>query len=99
MHSISGPLSRKRRALKRNMPKTALIEKEGGRCHFVERAGDVYDEALRLEAELGGHFIDQFTMAERATDWRGNNNIAESIFAQLVDEEHPVPIWISPDRG
>ena len=27
--------------------------------------------------------MDQFTYAERATDWRGNNNIAESIFAQM----------------
>ncbi|AZG48024.1 L-cysteine desulfhydrase Cds1 [Gordonia insulae] len=79
--------------------KTALIEREGGRCHFVERAGDVYAEALRLEAELGGHFIDQFTMAERATDWRGNNNIAESIFAQLADEDNPIPTWIVVGAG
>lgn len=79
--------------------KTALIEREGGRCHFVERAGDVYAEALRLEAELNGHFIDQFTMAERATDWRGNNNIAESIFAQLADEDHPIPTWIVVGAG
>ncbi|MFT5976906.1 MAG: cysteine synthase A, partial [Gammaproteobacteria bacterium] len=28
----------------------------------------------------GGYFMDQFTYAERPTDWRGNNNIAESIF-------------------
>ena len=79
--------------------KTALIEREGGRCHFVERASDVYDEALRLERELGGHFIDQFTMAERATDWRGNNNIAESIFAQMATEDHPVPTWIVVGAG
>ncbi|GAB91047.1 PLP-dependent cysteine synthase family protein [Gordonia rhizosphera] len=79
--------------------KSALIEREGGRCHFVERPGDVYGEALRLEAELGGHFIDQFTMAERATDWRGNNNIAESIFAQMAEEDHPVPTWIVVGAG
>ncbi|NDK89869.1 PLP-dependent cysteine synthase family protein [Gordonia desulfuricans] len=79
--------------------KTALIERQGGRCHLVERANQVYDEALRLERELGGHFIDQFTMAERATDWRGNNNIAESIFAQMADEEHPIPTWIVVGAG
>ncbi|MGV9792755.1 PLP-dependent cysteine synthase family protein [Gordonia sp. NPDC003422] len=79
--------------------KTALIEREGGQCHFVQRAGEVYAEALRLEAERGGHFIDQFTMAERATDWRGNNNIAESIFAQMADEEHPIPTWIVVGAG
>ena len=43
---------------------------------------DVYAEALRLAAECGGHYMDQFTYAERATDWRGNNNIAESIFSR-----------------
>ena len=79
--------------------KTALIEREGGRCHFVDRPSDVYTEALRLEAELGGHFIDQFTMAERATDWRGNNNIAESIFTQLAQEDHPIPTWIVVGAG
>lgn len=79
--------------------KTALIERQGGRCHFVDKPGEVYAEALRLEADLGGHFIDQFTMAERATDWRGNNNIAESIFAQLADEDHPIPTWIVVGAG
>ncbi|MGC4934380.1 PLP-dependent cysteine synthase family protein [Gordonia sp. DT30] len=79
--------------------KTSLIEREGGRCHFVDRPADVYAEALRLADELGGHFIDQFTMAERATDWRGNNNIAESIFAQMAEEEHPIPTWIVVGAG
>ncbi|WP_279102687.1 PLP-dependent cysteine synthase family protein [Gordonia bronchialis] len=79
--------------------KTALIEREGGHCHFVQRPGEVYAEALRLADERGGHFIDQFTMAERATDWRGNNNIAESIFAQMADEEHPTPTWIVVGAG
>ena len=40
----------------------------------------MYAEAERLAEETGGHYLDQFTNAERATDWRGNNNIAESIF-------------------
>ena len=43
--------------------------------------------------------MDQFTHAERATDWRGNNNIAESIFAQLRMEPHPVPEWIVVGAG
>ncbi|WP_043658517.1 PLP-dependent cysteine synthase family protein, partial [Nocardia thailandica] len=71
--------------------KVALIEAQGGRCHFVERAPDMYTEAQRLARECGGHYMDQFTHAERATDWRGNNNIAESIFHQLELEAHPVP--------
>ena len=50
-------------------------------------------------AASGGHFMDQFTYAERATDWRGNNNIAESIFAQLALERHPVPAWVVVGAG
>jgi cysteine synthase A len=79
--------------------KIALIEFHGGRCHFVDRPSDIYDEARRLAAECGGHYLDQFTYAERATDWRGNNNIAESIFSQLEQERHPVPEWVVVGAG
>jgi len=79
--------------------KVALIEFHGGRCSFVERAADMYEEARRLAAECGGHYLDQFTFAERATDWRGNNNIAESIFEQLALERHPVPEWVVVGAG
>jgi cysteine synthase len=79
--------------------KIALIEAQGGRCHFVEQSGQVYAEAERLAAETGGHYLDQFTNAERATDWRGNNNIAESIFGQMCEEKHPVPEWIVVGAG
>jgi cysteine synthase A len=43
--------------------------------------------------------MDQFTYAERATDWRGNNNIAQSIFEQMRHEPHPVPAWIVVSAG
>jgi len=43
--------------------------------------------------------MDQFTYAERATDWRGNNNIAESIFGQMAQEKHSVPSWIVVGAG
>ena len=69
-----------------------------GQCHFVE-PGDIYSEAARLAAEMDGHYMDQFTYAERATDWRGNNNIAESIFAQMSLEPMPTPQWIVVSAG
>jgi len=74
--------------------KVDAIRFYGGRCHLVDNANDVYGESERLAAELGGHFMDQFTYAERATDWRSNNNIADSIFSQMAQERHPVPAWI-----
>jgi cysteine synthase len=79
--------------------KIALIESQGGRCHFVAESSQVYAEAERLAEETGGHYLDQFTNAERATDWRGNNNIAESIYQQTAEERHPVPEWIVVGAG
>ncbi|MGK2865592.1 MAG: PLP-dependent cysteine synthase family protein [Mycobacterium sp.] len=79
--------------------KIRLIESQGGRCHFVTRSAEVYAEAERLAVQTGGHYLDQFTNAERATDWRGNNNIAESIFEQIGEESHPVPNWIVVGAG
>jgi len=79
--------------------KIELIEHQGGRCHLVENPATIYNEAQRLTRETGGHYIDQFTYAERATDWRGNNNIAESIFQQMSKEPHPIPAWIVTGAG
>ena len=81
--------------------KIAAIEFHGGQCHLVDDAAALNAESLRLAREVVGHFMDQFTYAERATDWRANNNIAESIFKQMSEEPHPVPAWIvcSPGTG
>jgi cysteine synthase A len=79
--------------------KIALIEAQGASCHLVEDPTTVYDEARRLAADRDGYYLDQFTYAERATDWRGNNNIAESIFSQMAQERHPVPVWIVVGAG
>jgi cysteine synthase A len=79
--------------------KISLIEFQGGRCHLVADPTTVSSEARRLAGELGGHYMDQFTHAERATDWRGNNNIAESIYAQLAMERHPIPAWVVVGAG
>ncbi len=79
--------------------KVVAIERFGGRCHFVDSAAEIYAVAARLAAEAGGHYLDQFTNAERATDWRGNNNIAESIFDQMQGETHPVPEWVVMSAG
>jgi cysteine synthase A len=79
--------------------KISLIEFQGAKCHLVADPAAVVASARRLAADLGGHFMDQFTYAERATDWRGNNNIAESIYTQLALERHPVPAWVVVGAG
>lgn len=71
----------------------------GGQCHFVSDPCQLYAESERLARDLDGHFMDQFTYAERATDWRGNNNIAESIFRQMSSEPFPIPDTIVMSAG
>jgi cysteine synthase A len=71
----------------------------GGEIHAVDDPRAVCAMARRLADECGGHYIEQFTYAERASDWRSNNNIAESIFNQMAAEEATVPAWIVCGAG
>lgn len=78
--------------------KVEAIEFLGGEVRLTE-PGNIYDEASRVAASCGGHYMDQFTFAERATDWRGNNNIAESLFSQMRLERYPIPAWVVVSAG
>lgn len=81
--------------------KIAAISFYGGQCHLVDDPATIHENSVRLAEETGGYFMDQFTNAERATDWRANNNIVESIFQQMSCEPHPEPAWLvcSPGTG
>ena len=79
--------------------KIAQIAFYGGQCHLVDNATEVYAQAQALAQQTGGHYMDQFTYAERATDWRGNNNIAQSMFSQMARERHPIPRWVVVGAG
>ena len=78
--------------------KIRAVENLGGRCELVDDPCAVRERAAR-HAQEGACFLDQFGLAERATDWRGNNNIAESIIGQLAREPSPVPAWIVCGAG
>jgi len=78
--------------------KVAKIEFYGGECKKVEPK-NIYSEAEKLARKLKGHYMDQFTFAERATDWRGNNNIAASLFSQMDEEKSPIPDWVVLSAG
>jgi len=79
--------------------KIAQIKFYDGQSYLVDDPGQIYTASHRLAQETGGHFMDQFTYAERVTDWRGNNNIAESIFQQMSREPQPEPNWIICGAG
>lgn len=74
------------------------IRELGGECDLVEACG-MERERAAWHASQGACFLDQFGLAERATDWRGNNNIAESIIGQLACEPDPEPTWIVCGAG
>jgi cysteine synthase A len=78
--------------------KIADVQALGGRCDLVDDPADVHARAA-WHAARGACHLDQFGLAERATDWRGNNNIAESIIDQLAGETHPEPEWIVCGAG
>ncbi len=82
-----------------SVKKKAQIEFYGGRCKLVDDAGTMIPESERLARECAGHFMNQFTYAERATDWRGNNNIADSLFTQMRLESQPEPAWVVVGAG
>jgi cysteine synthase A len=79
--------------------KIDAIERFGGRCELVNAPDEVYETAAALARQTDGYYLDQFTYAERATDWRGNNNIAESIFNQMAGEPYPVPRCVVMSAG
>jgi len=69
------------------------VQSLGGTCDLVDDPGQVHARAAEHAANGACH-LDQFGLAERATDWRGNNNIAESIIGQLAREPSAQPAWI-----
>lgn len=79
--------------------KIRQIEFYGGKLHLVESAPQMHEASVDLAQTIDGYFMDQFTYAERATDWRGNNNIAESVFTQMEHEPHPIPALLVMSAG
>ncbi len=78
--------------------KIHAVEALGGTCDLVEDPSQVHARAA-WHAAQGACHLDQFGLAERATDWRGNNNIAESIIEQMALEKNAVPSWIVCGAG
>ena len=78
--------------------KIAEVEAAGGTCDLVDDPATVHARAA-WHAANGACHLDQFGLADQATDWRGNNNIAESILRQMEREPTPEPAWIVCGAG
>src|SRR3546814_6215931 len=75
-----------------------LVHALGGHCELTGPQACPQARGREIAAQ-GACLLDQFGLAERATDWRGNNNIAESIVGQLQHERYPEPAWIVCGAG
>jgi len=78
--------------------KIQAVQALGGQCDLVADPNDAHARA-NWHVAIGACHLDQFTLAERATDWRGNNNIAESMLRQMSLEPDPIPAWIVCGAG
>lgn len=78
--------------------KIKAIEGYGGQV-VVVKDREVSMSAAKLAHEINGYYMDQFTHAERVSDWRHKKNIAAAIFDQMLMEEHPEPSWIITGAG
>lgn len=78
--------------------KLSLIERQGGTYHLVDDPSTTVSQALELASDSGGFFMDQFTKASQATDWR-TDNVAEEIFDQMLYERHAVPTRVVIGAG
>lgn len=87
------------------MPRTTAIAKQreitalGGVCELVDAGMDPAGRARTLAKELDACYLDQFGLAGSATDWRGNNNIAQSILQQCTELGDGDPAWIICGAG
>ncbi|WP_309065702.1 PLP-dependent cysteine synthase family protein [Microbacterium sp.] len=78
--------------------KIALIRRFGGGVHVVDDPTEVVGTAQGLAEGGDGYFMDQFTYASQATDWR-RDNIASELFGQMSRERHPIPDWVVVGAG
>jgi cysteine synthase len=78
--------------------KIGAIEALGGECVLVAAASDAPSVATKI-ARHGGHYMDQFHYAERATPWTGPDNIASAVIDQMNLEDSPHPHWFVVGAG
>jgi cysteine synthase A len=86
------------------MPRGTSLAKQrevlalGGECELVDAGVDTAAHARALAQSLDACYLDQFGLAAAATDWRGNNNIAQSILEQCRGRDED-PAWVVCGAG
>ena len=87
------------------MPRGTALAKQrevaalGGECVLVDADIDTAAHARALAQSMDACYLDQFGLAGSATDWRGNNNIAQSMLDQCRAHGAGDPDWILCGAG
>jgi cysteine synthase A len=81
------------------LAKQQAVRRLGGHCALVDEPAQAAGHAQALALQRGACYLDQFGLAASATDWRGNNNIAQSLLAQCRALGAGDPAWIVCGAG
>ncbi|WP_197700208.1 PLP-dependent cysteine synthase family protein [Micromonospora echinaurantiaca] len=79
--------------------KRQRIERYGGRCQAFDPPAAIYDEAVRLAAEVDGHYLDHLASAAQAEDWRGPDSVGAALLAQVRTQEGQAAAWVVMGAG
>jgi cysteine synthase A len=79
--------------------KQQAVHRLGGRCERVDAPAQAAERAQWLATRDAACYLDQFGLAASATDWRGNNNIAQSLVGQCRALGAGDPDWIVCGAG
>lgn len=82
-----------------SLAKQVEITDLGGHCALVDDGEDMTQHARDMAVRQNACYLDQFNLAGSATDWRGNNNIAQSLLAQCRRFAAGDPDWIVCGAG
>jgi cysteine synthase A len=80
--------------------KKDAIERLGGEVVNVDDPEKIYPVAQQIanDPTNPGHYMDQFTNAERAYDWH-RGGLAQEIFDQVFEQEKDDPTWFVMGGG
>lgn len=79
--------------------KLAAIRAHGAETILARQGSDLAAVAEDIAVACGGHHADQFDRAAEAGDWRGDDNFAAALLAQLDAVGLGAPAWIVVGAG
>ena len=74
--------------------KVEAIRQQGASVVLTASLDEARQVAARLAAEQGGHFLDQFTQADRVMDWRSDDCLGSELLRQVSEAGFSAPGWI-----